>query len=116
MVKMFSFLRRKTNRTLKRTVDLVVDASVYEQLKKRAAKEGISEDEALLHSLRGGMKDFNLHLMGEYKEDYTAVAHVLEQCKRDNASLRAILAQNEHLDSILQDYKQKQSEPRRTEL
>lgn len=70
---MFRFFNRKKNNTSIPTVDLLVDAPVYEQLKKRAHAEGVSENEELLCALRRGMTDYQLHVAKYERERYKLV-------------------------------------------
>jgi hypothetical protein len=53
--KMFDFFKIRKSNTPERTIELVIDALGYEQLKKRALMEGVSENEELLRALRRGM-------------------------------------------------------------
>ena len=105
--RILDFFRRKKSNTSVPTVDLLIDASVYEQLKKRAHTEGISENDVLLYSLKRGMREYYLHLAKDYKEDYEVTRKLFEQSKRDNELLREILSQNERFYEILDD-KEKQ--------
>ena len=100
---MLHFFKRKKNNTSERTVDLLIDAPVYQKLKKRAHMEGISENEVLLYSLKRGMSDYWLHVMKDHKDDYELVKGFLEQCKRDNELLEAIINQNVRFHEILDE-------------
>ena len=99
--------RKKKIDTSALTVDLVIDAPVYEKLKKRAHIECITENDVLLYALTRGMKNFNLHLAKDYKEDYEVISKLFEQSKRDNELLNALVHQNVRFRQILDD-KEKQ--------
>ena len=99
---MFLFFNRKKNNTSIPTVEIVTDASVYEQLKKRAHMEGVSESEELLRALRRGMRDYLLHVAKYQREEYFVVEKLFEQSKHDSETLDAIIKQNERFYEILE--------------
>lgn len=98
---MFQVSKRKKNNTPELTVELIIDAPVYEQLKKRAHTEGVSENEELLRALRRGMSDYWLHVVKYERERYQSVKKLFSQSKRDNELLEAIINQNERFHEIL---------------
>ena len=98
---MSRFFSRKKNNTSVPTVDLLIDAAVYEQLKKRARTEGISENEELLRALRQGMTDYQLHVAKYERERYQLVEKLFEQAKRDSELLEALMNQNIQFREIL---------------
>jgi hypothetical protein len=71
--KMFRFAKRKKINTSVLAVELIIDAPVYAQLKKRARTEGVSENEELLRALRRGMSDYWLHVAKYERERYYLV-------------------------------------------
>lgn len=87
------------------TLELTIDSSLYERIKERAYKDGTTESEALLEALDRGMRDFGLHLMGEYKEDWAVVEQLNQECQQDNAVLKAIEVQNERFRQTLDEYR-----------
>ena len=100
---MFQVFKRKKNNTPELTVELIIDAPVYEQLKKRALMEGISENDELLRTLRRGMSDYWLHVAKYERERYQLVEKLFEQSKRDCELLEAIINQNVRFHEILED-------------
>jgi hypothetical protein len=106
---MFHLFRRKKNNTSAPTVDLLIDASVYEQLTKRAYTEGISENDVLLYSLKRGMSDYWLYVVKYERERCQLVEKLFEQSKRDNELLEALINQNMRFHEILED-REKQGE------
>jgi len=102
---MSRFFNRKKNNTSIPTVDLIIDAAVYEQLKKRAHTEGISENEELLRALRRGMTDYQLHVAKYERERYQLVEKLFEQAKRDSELLEALMNQNIQFREILENRK-----------
>ena len=110
--RMLDFFRRKKNNTSVPTVDLLIDAPVYEQLKERALIDGVSENEELLRALRRGMSDYWLHVAKYERERYEMVEKLFEQSKRDSELLEAIINQNVRFYEILED-KERESESSR---
>jgi hypothetical protein len=106
---MLRFFNRKKNNTSIPTVDLLIDAPVYEQLKKRAHTEGVSENEELLRALRRGMTDYQLHVAKYERERYQLVEKLFEQAKRDSELLEALMNQNIRFHEILEN-REKQGE------
>jgi hypothetical protein len=100
---MFRVFKRKKNNTSEPIVELVIDTPVYEQLKKHALIEGISENEELLRALRRGMRDYWLHVAKYERERYQLVERLFEQSKRDSELLEAIINQNVRFHEILED-------------
>ena len=103
MGKMLRFFKRKKNDASKLTIDLLIDAPVYKQLKRRALMEGVSENEELLRALRRGMSDYWLHVAKYKRERYQLVEKLFEQSKRDSELLEAIINQNVRFHEILED-------------
>jgi hypothetical protein len=106
---MFQVFKRKKNNTPELTVELIIDAPVYEQLKNRAHAEGVSENDVFEYSLKRGMSDYWLHVVKYERERYQSVKKLFSQSKRDNELLEAIINQNERFHEILDD-KDKQGE------
>jgi len=104
---MFVFFKRKKNDASVPTVELIIDAPIYGQLKKRALVEGVSKNEELLRALKRGMSDYWLHVVKYERERYQQVEKLFEQSKRDNELLEAIINQNERFQEILES-KEKQ--------
>ena len=100
---MFQVFKRKKKNNPEPIVELFIDAPIYEQLKKRALVEGISENEELLRALRRGMSDYWLHVAKYERERYELVEKLFEQSKRDSELLGAIINQNELFREILKD-------------
>jgi len=100
--KMFRFFNKKKNNTSVPTVDLLIDTPVYEQLRNRAHKEGVSENEELLRALRQGMTDYQLHVAKYQREEYCLLEKLFEQSKHDSETLDAIIKQNERFREILE--------------
>jgi hypothetical protein len=96
------FLRKKID-TSAVTVDLVVDAPIYEELKKRAHTEGISENDVLLYALKRGMSEYWLHVLKYERKRHKLVEKLFEQSKRKNALLEMIIDQNVRFREILDD-------------
>jgi len=103
--KMFPFSSRKKNNTSVPTVEITIDAPVYEQLKKHAHMEGVSENEELLSALRKGMRDYLLHVAKYQMEEYYLVEKLFEQSKHDSQTLDTIIKQNERFHEILDSEK-----------
>jgi len=82
-------------------VDLRVDAAVFEKLKERASKDGMSLDAAALASIERGMKNCSLYSMWEYKRDFELIKELTVQYKHDNELLKALLKQNDALSDLL---------------
>lgn len=99
---MFQIFKRKQNNT-PLSVDIIVDASVYEKLKNRARVENVSENEELLRALKRGMSDYWLHVAKYEGERYHLIEKIFEQARRDNELLEAIINQNTHFHEILYD-------------
>ena len=99
---MFLFSNRKKNNTSVPTVEIIIDAPVYEQLKKRAHMEGVSQNEELLSALRRGMRDYLLHVAKYQREEYYLVEKLFEQSKHDSETLDAIIKQNDRFHEILE--------------
>jgi len=99
---MFLFSTRKKNNTSVPTVEIIIDAPVYEQPKKRAHMEGVSENEELLRALRRGMRDYLLNVAKYQREEYFVVEKLFEQSKHDSETLDAIIKQNERFHGILE--------------
>jgi len=99
VIKFFRHQKKKT--PSEQPIELFMDVSTYEQLKKRAQIDGISEDDALLRSLEQGMHSYWLHMAKVYQEDYEVVNQLHERYKRDNDLLKGIMIQNERFYEIL---------------
>jgi len=91
---MFQGLREKEKQRPVSNVELIIDASVYKQLKNRAHVEGISENYVLEYSLRQGMNDYWLHVVKYEKERYQSIEELFSQSRRDNELLEAIISQD----------------------
>jgi hypothetical protein len=92
--KIFDSIRRKRRDAPVATIELTVDATIYERLKNRALKDGVSENEELLQALRRGMSDYWLHVATYEREQYKLIAKLFEQSKRDNELLESLISQN----------------------
>ncbi len=84
-----------------RIVEIVLEEPLYERLKARAERDGLSETETLLSALLRGMNDFPLHLSDEYLQDVGYVRDRYAECLRDNHLLKSLVAENERLAGIL---------------
>lgn len=100
---MFQVFKKKHNKEPEPVVEIVMGAPVYEQLRKRAANEGVSESEELLRALRRGMSDYWLHVVKHETERYRSVEKLFNQSKHDNELLEAIINQNVRFHEILND-------------
>lgn len=103
MRNMFQVSKGKKNNAPVSNTELIIDASVYEQLKNRAHAEGVSENDVLEHSLRRGVSDYWLHVAKYEKERYQWIKELFSQSKRDNELLEAIINQNARFHEILGD-------------
>lgn len=83
------------------TIEMVIDASLFKQIKKRSRTDGVSEHEILRSSLRRGMHDYWLHIAMKEKEDYQKTLKLLEQYSHDNERLNKLVNQNEYFQTIL---------------
>jgi uncharacterized membrane-anchored protein YhcB (DUF1043 family) len=97
---LIKFFRRKNEAPMV-TIDIIIGASIYRQLKTRAKKESVSENELLQYSIQRGMDTYWLQILKNEKEDYNITKKLFRQYKHDNKLLEAIITQNERLDKIL---------------
>ena len=62
MGKNLRLFKSKKNNNPEPIVELIIDAPVYEQLKKRTLVESVSENDEFVDALRRGMRDYWLYV------------------------------------------------------